>query len=389
MSKVATLRLDRLLANLGYGSRRETQSMARAGVIELDGAVLDDSSERIALTPDLPERLRIDGENLDPLPGFVIVMHKPLDIVCSHKEGGRLVYDLLPPRWRQRDPALSTIGRLDKDTSGLLLLTDDGALLHKIISPRNHVTKRYHATLSRELKGDEAALFAAGTLMLEGEDKPLAPAQLEPLSPTTAFLTVTEGRYHQVRRMFAATGNRVTALHRDRMGGLALPADLAAGAWRTLSPAEIALVLSPESAAAEIRTRPYRSEDLDTLSALFKSSMRRIAGRDYTSAQMTGPTWVAEIAGTIVGVAGLEPDGRIDLMYVDANHEGRGVASALLHAIEAAAREKRVARLFAEASLTARPFFERRGFRESAPQTGAVNGEAIVNCRMEKVITPD
>ena len=140
--------------------------------------------------------------------------------------------------FRLRDPALSTIGRLDKDTSGLLLITDDGALLHKIISPKNHVPKRYLATLEQPLRGDEAAIFASGTLMLEGEEKPLLPAALEVLSPTRAHVTVTEGRYHQVRRMFAAVGNHVSALHRDQLGGLALPGDLAAGAFIVLSIAD-------------------------------------------------------------------------------------------------------------------------------------------------------
>ncbi len=174
----------------------------------------------------------VDGEPLDPPPGFCLMLHKPLGVTCSHKELGPLVYGLLPERWRRREPAISTVGRLDKDTSGLLLMTDDGALLHKIISPRSHVSKRYDVTLDRPLRGDEEKLFAAGTLMLEGEAKPLEPAQLEVVSPTRAYVTVTEGRYHMVRRMFAAAGNHVTALHRDRVGGLALPDDLKAGEYR-------------------------------------------------------------------------------------------------------------------------------------------------------------
>jgi 16S rRNA pseudouridine516 synthase len=100
------------------------------------------------------------------------------------------------------------------------------------------VAKRYRATLDRPLGGDEAAAFASGSLMLDGETDALAPALLEPIGPREAFLTVTEGRYHQVRRMFAAVGNHVTALHRDRIGGLELPADLAAGEWRQIAPAE-------------------------------------------------------------------------------------------------------------------------------------------------------
>jgi 16S rRNA pseudouridine516 synthase len=245
-----TVRLDKLLANMGYGSRREIQGLARDGAIELDGAAISDADRRIDLHPDLAERLRVDGETLDPLPGFMVLLHKPVGVVCSHKEGGALVYSLLPERWRRREPPLSTVGRLDKDTSGLLLVTDDGKLLHRIISPRNHIAKRYHVTLNWPLKGHEADLFASGTMMLDGENKPLAPAQLEVLSESTAWLTITEGRYHQVRRMFSALKNRVIALHRDRVGGLALPDDLAAGQYRLLSAADIDAVFdSPQPPA--------------------------------------------------------------------------------------------------------------------------------------------
>jgi len=231
-------RLDRLLANLGYGSRREVGAMVARGQVVLDGVALKDTGAKIPVTAELPQRLTIAGKPVDPPAPLTLLMHKPLGVVCSHREAGRSVYELLPQRWRARMPSLSTIGRLDKETSGLLLITDDGPFLHRVISPRSHVAKRYIATLDRPLKGDEGEVFAAGTLMLEGETDALAPAALEPLSPTEARLTITEGRYHQVRRMFAAVGNHVTALHRDRIGGLALPDDLAAGEWRILTTAE-------------------------------------------------------------------------------------------------------------------------------------------------------
>ena len=241
MSKLpTTLRLDRLLSNLGYGSRKEAQAMARAGWIVLDGATLTEADRHVKLAPDLPQRMTVQGKPIDPPPGMVVMMHKPLGVTCSRKEAGPLVYDLLPMRWRRRDPVLSTIGRLDKETSGLLLFTDDGDLLHRVISPKKHVAKRYLATLARPLEGGEAAAFASGELMLEGEDKPLLPAALDVLSPTTAYVTVHEGRYHQVRRMFAAVGNHVEALHRDRMGALALPQDLEPGAVRVLDAAAVA-----------------------------------------------------------------------------------------------------------------------------------------------------
>ncbi len=237
-----TMRLDRLLASMGYGSRREVDALAYAGRITLDGAPLLDADLRMALTPDLPARVMVDGTPLDPLPGMVVMLHKPVGVTCSHKESGALIYDLLPTRWKRRDPQLSSIGRLDKETSGLLLLTDDGALLHKVISPKHHVAKAYHVTLARPLNGDEAAIFAAGTLMLEREEKPLLPVEMEVLSPTSARVVLREGRYHQVRRMFAAVGNHVEALHRERIGGLTLPPDLAAGDFRVLASDDIARI---------------------------------------------------------------------------------------------------------------------------------------------------
>jgi 16S rRNA pseudouridine516 synthase len=242
MAKTPTARVDKLLSSMGYGSRSEMARLAKAGGITLDGSRILDVSKRIPVTPDLPNRMRIAGEPLDPVAGMVILLNKPSGMTCSHKEGGRLVYDILPERWRRRDPAISTIGRLDKQTTGLLLLTDDGDLLHRVISPRRHVTKTYRARLARPLGGAEGDLFASGQLMLEGEDKPLAPARLEVVSETEALLHVTEGRYHQVRRMFAATGNHVEALHRERLGGLSLPDDLAPGQWTLLREDEIAQI---------------------------------------------------------------------------------------------------------------------------------------------------
>ena len=238
------LRLDRLLANLGYGSRRDIEGLARARRILRDGAPLTDASARIPLDPDLPARMSVMGEPLDPLPGLCLMLHKPLGVTCSHKEAGPLVYGLLPERWRRRDPALSTVGRLDKDTSGLLLLTDDGTLLHRIIAPKAKVAKRYRVTLARPLQGDEAGILASGELMLEGEDRPLLPVEMETEDSTRCVVTLREGRYHQVRRMFAAMGNHVDALHRDRVGGLTLPEDLAAGAYRILGPDEIAAIFA-------------------------------------------------------------------------------------------------------------------------------------------------
>jgi 16S rRNA pseudouridine516 synthase len=226
------MKLLRVIANLGYGSRKDVQAMFREGrVTDTAGEVLYGDDVRDPLD------VRLDGEPLDPPPGLLVMLHKPVGYTCSTKDPGRVVYDLLPPRFRRREPLLSPVGRLDRDTSGLLLLTDDGALLHRITSPKSHLAKVYEATLAADLRGDEAATFAAGTLVLDGDDKPLLPAELEVLGPRLARLTLHEGRYHQVRRMFAAVGNHVAALHRIAIGGLSVDG-LAAGAWRALDDAD-------------------------------------------------------------------------------------------------------------------------------------------------------
>jgi 16S rRNA pseudouridine516 synthase len=227
------MKLVKLLANLGYGSRKQVAAMFREGrVTDAAGEVLyaDDQVAHAAI--------RIDDEPLDPPAGLVLMLHKPVGYTCSTKDPGRVVYDLLPPRYRLRSPLLSTVGRLDRDTSGLLLLTDDGALLHRIVSPKANLAKVYEATLATDLRGDEAAIFASGTLLLETEKTPLAPAAMETIAPRQARLVLTEGRYHQVRRMFAAVGNHVDALHRSRIGGLALDG-LPAGQWRALGAADL------------------------------------------------------------------------------------------------------------------------------------------------------
>ena len=247
MSRPPAVRLDRLLANLGYGSRREVHALVRDRAIVLDGQPVVDAGAKVSLTPDLPDRLTVRGAPLDPPAPLVLMMHKPEGVVCSHREPGRSIYELLPPRWRSRTPALSSIGRLDRDTTGLLLITDDGPFLHRVISPRSHAPKRYIATLRDPLRGDEAGIFASGELMLDGETHALAPARLEVLEPRLARLTITEGRYHQVRRMFSAVGNQVLQLHRDRIGRLDLPSDLAPGAWRRLSREACESVLAQES----------------------------------------------------------------------------------------------------------------------------------------------
>jgi len=236
------VKLLRRIANLGYGSRKDVTAMFREGrITHANGEVLyaDDELDEHARH----EEVRVDGEPLDPPPGLLLMLHKPVGHTCSKKDKGELVYDLLPPRFALRDPSLSTVGRLDRETSGLLLMTDDGVLLHKIQSPKAQVAKVYEATLARPLRGDEEKVFASGKLRLESDDTPLLPAELEVLGPQRARLTLHEGRYHQARRMFAAVGNHVEALHRTQVGALTL-GDLPSGQWRALDDADRALIFS-------------------------------------------------------------------------------------------------------------------------------------------------
>lgn len=223
------MKLVKHISNLGYGSRKEVTAMFREGrITDAAGDVLyaDDITTH--------DNIRVDDEPLDPPSGMLLMLHKPAGYTCSTKDKGRLVYDLLPERYRIRKPVLAPIGRLDKETTGLLLMTDDGDLLHRIISPKNKLPKVYEAQLANPLRGDEVALFASGEMMLESENTPLAPAVLEIVSELTVRLTIIEGRYHQIRRMFAAVGNHVEHLHRCEVGGLNL-GTLPAGEFELVS----------------------------------------------------------------------------------------------------------------------------------------------------------
>lgn len=233
------MKLVKLLANLGYGSRREVQGYIRRGAVT-------DASGRTLGEKDFPPHaeIRFRGEPLDPLSPLVLVMNKPDGHTCSTEDPGAIVFDLLPERFARRNPPLHTIGRLDKDTTGLLLLTDDGKLSHRIVHPKSGARKTYHAVLARPLSGNEAEIFRSGTLILKDEGKPLLPAGLEVLSATEALVTLHEGRYHQVRRMFAAMGNHVISLRRISIGNFPLPADLPEGEWRRMTAEETALVFA-------------------------------------------------------------------------------------------------------------------------------------------------
>lgn len=228
------MRVVRLLANLGYGSQKDVRYLLRAGRVTTAAGLRLGENDTVE-----PGDVRLDGQPLDPPAGLVLMLNKPADYTCSRADPGRIVYELLPERFSHRNPVLAPVGRLDRDTTGLLLMTDDGQLLHRITAPKAHVAKVYEVTLARPLDGSEIEVFASGTLMLRSEKTPLAPAQLEILTERRARLTLHEGRYHQAKRMFAALGNHVESLHRAGIGGLTL-GDLPVGQWRVVDAADLA-----------------------------------------------------------------------------------------------------------------------------------------------------
>jgi len=222
-------RLEKILSNLGYGARKDVAYWVRSGWVTVDGVKAKSASQKV-----LASQVMLEGKALDHPYGLTLVYHKPLGAVCSRKEDGRLIYADFPERWLGRKPALSSVGRLDKETSGILILTDDGALNHQLTSPKHDISKTYAVTLAEPLKGDEAGKLASGTLMLDGDERPCKPAELEPTGDNTANLVLHEGRYHQVRRMFAAMGNHVVALERIKIGLLSLASlNLKAGEYRS------------------------------------------------------------------------------------------------------------------------------------------------------------
>ena len=185
-----------------------------------------------------PRDVTVDGEPVEHPDGILALLHKPAGYVCSHETNeGPTIYDLLPPRWLQRNPTVTTIGRLDKDATGVLLITDDGERVHRWTSPKHKVSKIYEVTVDHDLPAGIVDLFASGTLMLEGEQKACLPSKLEVLGPREARLEIVEGRYHQVKRMFASQGCTVTRLHRSEFGTFTLGA-LAPGEWRIVDQTE-------------------------------------------------------------------------------------------------------------------------------------------------------
>jgi 16S rRNA pseudouridine516 synthase len=231
-------RLDQILSSLGYCSRSESRDWIKDERVCVSGIPAKNQGQKVD-----PATVTVDGEPLDHPEGLLLLLNKPLGLVCSHEQGeGPNVYSLLPERWLRRNPTITSVGRLDKDTTGLLILTDQSDIVHKLTSPKHKVEKSYVATLDKDVSPEEfqklCSRFASGTLVLEGEKEACAPARLLQRSPRVLELILTEGRYHQVRRMFVSQGYLVVTLHRERLGSLLLH-ELAPGKWREIKEQEL------------------------------------------------------------------------------------------------------------------------------------------------------
>ena len=232
-------RLDKIISATGKKSRREVREMVRQGRVLVDGKPAPAADMKV--DPQTAVIL-LDGEPLGYEKFTYVMLHKPAGVLTATEDRRQeTVLDLLPPELRRR--ALSPVGRLDKDTEGLLLLTNDGQLAHRLLSPKSHVDKVYYARVDGALEPGDIAAFAAG--MTLGDGLECLPAGLEILSPTEALVTLREGKFHQVKRMLAARGKPVLYLKRLSMGRLRLDPALAPGAWRMLTEEErSALTLS-------------------------------------------------------------------------------------------------------------------------------------------------
>lgn len=225
-------RLDKIISATGKKSRREVREMVRQGRVLVDGKPAPAADMKVD-----PQTAAIvlDGEPLNYEQFTYVMLHKPAGVLTATEDRRQeTVLDLLPPELRRR--GLSPVGRLDKDTEGLLLLTNDGQLAHRLLSPKSHVDKVYYARVDGALEPGDITAFAAG--MTLGDGLECLPAGLEILSPTEALVTLHEGKFHQVKRMLAARGKPVLYLKRLSMGRLRLDPALVPGAWRMLTEEE-------------------------------------------------------------------------------------------------------------------------------------------------------
>lgn len=232
------MELFKFLQQQGFGSRKTCRQLVDAGLLVINGQVQDDPSA--VIDPAAVETLLVDGVPCAPLRlPVTVLLHKPAGYEVSHSPSHhRSVFGLLPERLRNLD--LSAVGRLDADTTGLLLFSTHGALVHALTSPRRHVPKRYRVGLKHAADADLPGCLRQGVL-LKDDATPVCADEACLVDARTLLLTISEGRYHQVKRMVAAAGNRVEALHREAIGKLEL-GDLAEGDWRELSAAELALL---------------------------------------------------------------------------------------------------------------------------------------------------
>ena len=225
-------RLDKFLCDSGAGTRSQVKLILKAGRVTVDGAVERDNSRKI---DPAKQTVCLDGERLGGWQRLVVMLNKPAGFVTATEDpADRTVMELLPQELKNKD--LKPVGRLDKQTEGLLLFTNDGDLLHKLISPKNEIPKIYYARHEGQAGDEDVAVFAAGLTLRDGTE--CLPARLEPLGPGESRITVCEGKYHQVRRMMAARGMTVDYLERREEGFLTL-GDLPRGQVRVLSEAEI------------------------------------------------------------------------------------------------------------------------------------------------------
>lgn len=234
------MELQEILYSQGFGARRTCLGLVQQGLVAVEGERVTDPHRDFD-----PEGLRfsVDGTSWAYHAKAYLLLHKPAGYECSQKPSAwPSIYTLLPPPLRDRPVkggmrGVQAIGRLDQDTTGLLLLSDDGAFIHKMSSPKKHVPKVYQVTAADPVTPGQVRQLLAG-VVLNDDPKPVRAAACEQTGPNALALTLTEGKYHQVKRMVAAAGNRVAALHRSRIGNLELPHDLAPGHWRWLTPGE-------------------------------------------------------------------------------------------------------------------------------------------------------
>jgi len=234
-------RLSQILFSQGFGSRRHCAGLVAAGLVRVGGAVVDDP-EAAFDTEGLV--FEVEGRAWPFHDKALVLLHKPAGYECSQKPRHHpSVMSLLPAPLRER--GVQPVGRLDEDTTGLLLLTDDGALIHRLTSPKHHVPKVYEVRCKHAVDEQQLGALLAG-VVLDDDPAPVRAAACEADGTHGLRLTLTEGKYHQVKRMVAAAGNRVEALHRSAFGALRLPDDLAPGQWRWLSGPE-AITAAPAS----------------------------------------------------------------------------------------------------------------------------------------------